>query len=194
MTKKLLAILGSPRKGGNADKMLSLAVRSAEEAGWQINTIWLYDQNIAWCKGCMNCKKNGICIIQDDIVQIRDLLIDCNAVALSAPTYFANVPAIVKNLFDRLVGAVMDDNNSSIPKPKLSKEQKYLLMTTCNTPFPFSYLSGQSKGTLKAMDEFFHVSGMSKIGTVVFAGTRNKTEIPTAIQNKIRGYWKMNYV
>lgn len=189
MTNKLLAILGSPRKGGNADKMLNLAVKSAEEAGWQTNLIWLYDQNIKWCKGCMNCRSSGICVIQDDLVHIQDLLINCNAVVLSAPTYFANVPAIVKNLFDRLAGVVMDDNNSSIPKPKLSKEQKYLLMTTCNTPFPFSYLCGQSKGTVNAMDEFFHISGMSRMGTVVLAGTRNKAEIPTAVKNKIQGYW-----
>jgi len=138
----------------------------------------------------MNCKKSGICAIQDDIVQIRDLLLNCDAVVLSAPTYFANVPAIVKNLFDRLTGAIMDDNNSSIPKPKLSKEQKYLLMTTCNTPFPLNRLGGQSVGTLKAMDEFFRTSGMRKMGTVTFAGTRNKTEIPVAVQNKIRRYLK----
>lgn len=190
LNKKLLAISGGPREGGNADKMLNLAVKSAEEAGWQTNTIWLYDQNITWCKGCMKCKKSGVCIIQDDIVQIRDLLLNCNAVILSAPTYFANVPAIVKNLFDRLVGAIMDDNSSIIPKPKLSKGQKYLLMTTCNTPFPFNYLGGQSKGTIKAMNEFFHISGMSKMGVVVFAGTRNKTEIPASIQNKIKRYFK----
>jgi len=190
LTKKLLAILGSPRKDGNSHKMLNIAIKSAEEAGWQINTVWLYEKDITWCKGCMSCKKTGTCLIKDDLVEIRELLLDCDAVVLSAPTYFANVPAIVKNLFDRLVGTVMDDNNSYIPKPKLSKEQKYLLLTTCNTPFPFNFLCGQSKGTLKAMDEFFHVSGMSKMGAVVFAGTRNKSEIPTAIQNKIRGYWK----
>lgn len=190
MTRKLLAISGSPRKEGHANKMLNLAVQSAEKAGWQCHYIWLYDQNVQWCKGCMKCKKDGICIIADDLAEIRELLIRCDTVILSAPTYFANVPAIVKNLFDRLVGAVMDDNHSSIPKPKLSKKQKYLLMTTCNTPFPLNYLGGQSKGTLNAMNEFFHISGMSKMGTVVFAGTRDKNEIPMAIQSKIQGYWK----
>lgn len=53
LTKKLLAISGSPRKDGNADKMLSLAIRSAEEAGWQTNTIWLYEQ-IILIKGIFN--------------------------------------------------------------------------------------------------------------------------------------------
>lgn len=190
MNKKLLAILGSPKKNGNAGKMLDIAIESAKKLGWDIDFVWLYEKNITWCKGCMNCKTTGVCIIQDDITSIREMLIKCDVVVLSAPTYFANVPAIVKNLFDRLVGAVMDDNQTMIPKQKLSKSQKYLLLTTCSTPFPFDYLGSQSKGTLKAMNEFFHISGMSKIGEVVFAGTRNKDQIPLKIQNQIRGYWK----
>ena len=150
----------------------------------------LYEKKIAYCTGCMLCKPNGICAIKDDVAEVRDLLLNCDAVVLSTPTYFANVPAIVKNMFDRLVGAIMDDNKNSIPKPRLSKRQRYLLMTTCNTPPPFSWLCGQSRGTLRAMDEFFHISGMSRMGSVVFAGTRGKTEIPAAVQAKIQGCWK----
>lgn len=188
LNKKLLAILGSPRKDGNAAKMLSLAMDCAKEAGWQTNLLCLYDLDITWCRACMSCRKTGICTIQDDIVQIRELLLSSDMVVLSAPTYLANVPGIVKNLFDRLVGAVIDD--SIIPKPKLSRKQKYLLLTACNTPSPLNYLGGQSKGAIKAMDEFFKISGMKKMGSVVFAGTRNKTEVPLKIQNKIRRYWK----
>ena len=189
-SKKMLAILGSPRIDGNVSKMLDCAITSARHLGWAVDTVYLYEKNITWCSGCMACKKSGVCIIKDDIVSIRNMLISCDAVVLAAPTYFANVPAIVKNMFDRLVGAIMDDNSSNIPKPKLTKRQKYLLLTACNTPFPFNRLGGQSSGTLKAMNEFFHTSGMKKMGTVVFAGTRNKTDIPRNIQSKIQRYWK----
>lgn len=188
--KKMLAVLGSARKDGNVSKMLDCAISAARNSGWIVNEVYLYEKNITWCNGCMTCRKSGICYIKDDIVSIRDMLIGCNVVALAAPTYFANVSAIVKNMFDRLSGAIMDDNNSNIPKPKLSKKQKYLLLTTCNTPFPLNLLGGQSTGTLKAMNEFFHTSGMQKMGTVVFAGTRNKTDIPLTIQKRIQKYWK----
>lgn len=184
--KRALAILGSPRKEGNAAKLLDIAIDRARQAGYEVIKIDLYEQNIAWCKGCMACKKTGICTIEDDIIPIRENLLSCDLVILSAPTYFANVPAPVKNMFDRLAGAVMDDNNSSIPKPKLSAEQKYLLLTTCNTPFPFDRLGGQSSGCIKNMKEFFHISGMKCMGTIVFAGTCKKTQIPPRVISKLR--------
>lgn len=104
---------------------------------------------------------------------------------MAAPTYFANIPAPAKNLFDRLVGVIMDDNDSPIPKPLLSKSHLYLLLTTCNTPFPFNLIAGQSTGCLHAMKEFFNISGMKSLGSVTFAGTRNKTSVPTSVLNKI---------
>lgn len=183
--KKALAINGSPRKNGNAANMLDIAVKKAEQAGYDVVTYNLYETEIAWCKGCMACKKTGECIIHDDMDAIRESLLTCDLAMICSPTYFANVSAPVKNMFDRLVGAIMDDNNSSIPKPKLSKSQQYLLLTTCNTPFPLNRLGGQSTGTLKAMNEFFHTSGMRCKGKIVFAGTRGKNQIPSRIVEKI---------
>ena len=107
-------------------------------------------------------------------------------VVLAAPTYFANVTAPVKNMFDRLVGAVMDDNDSSIPKAKLSKSQEYVLMTACNTPAPFDKIAGQSSGCLKAMNEVFHISGMKCRSKIVFAGTKGKSELPKSVVKKIK--------
>lgn len=187
--KKALAILGSPRKHGNAAGLLDMAVAQAGQSGYNVERLDLYEQSIGWCRGCMACKKTGICVIKDDIVPIRESLLACDLVILSAPTYFANVPAPVKNMFDRLVGAVMDDNNSSIPKPRLSARQKYLLLTTCNTPFPFDKLGGQSSGCIKAMKEVFHISGMKCMGTGVYAGTRGKTGIPPRVINKLKHYF-----
>jgi len=184
--KKMLAILASPRRDGNAAKMLDIAVREAQETGYEIEFIDLYEKNIAWCKGCMACKKTGFCVINDDIKEIEKYMKECDLVAVASPTYFANVPAPLKNMFDRLVGFVMDDNDSIIPKPKLSSKQKYLILITCNTPPPFDRLAGQSIGTIKAIREVFHISGMKKAGTIIYAGTRNKSEIPPMVTKKIR--------
>lgn len=183
--KKMLAILASPRKNGNVAKMLNLAVKEAENQGYDIELINLYDKNISYCKGCMACKKTGICVIDDDISVIRKSLISCDLAIIACPTYFANVTAPLKNMFDRLVATLMDDNGGAIPKPKLSKRQKYILLTACNTPAPLDRLGGQSTGCLKAMNEALHISGMTCGGKVVFAGTRGKSKLPQSIQNKI---------
>ena len=183
--KKMLAILGSPRKSGNVASMLEVAINRGKKLGYEIYYINLYEKKIELCRGCMVCKKTGVCKINDDIQEIRKLFIESDLVVLASPTYFANVSAVTKNMFDRLVGVVMDDNNSMIPKPKLLSSQKYLLLTTCNTPWPFDRLAGQSTGTIKAMKEFLNISGMKYAGKVIFAGTRNKKQLPKSIITKI---------
>jgi len=184
--KKMLAILASPRKNGNAAKMLDTAVQEARAKGYEVEFVDLYEKNIAWCKGCMKCKQQGSCVVDDDITRIGQFLSECDLVAVACPTYFANVTAPLKNTFDRLVAVVFDDNDSFIPKPKLSPKQKYLILVTCSTPPPFDKIAGQSTGTIKAITEFFNVSGMKRAGTVVFAGTRNKSRVPDKITSRIR--------
>lgn len=183
--KKMLAILASPRKHGNAAKMLHLAMKEAEKQGYDIDMVNLYEMNIAYCQGCMACKTTGVCSIDDDITSIRESLITCDLAVVACPTYFANVSAPLKNMFDRLVATLMDDNGGVIPKPKLLKRQKYILLTTCNTPSPFDRLGRQSTGCLKAMNEALHISGMTCAGKVIFAGTRGKHELPQSVKNKI---------
>ncbi len=184
-SKTMLAILGSPRTNGNMAAMLHHAMNQAEAQGYKVQFIDLYGQKMAPCRGCMRCKQTGVCVIQDDVQAMRQALLECDLLVMACPTYFANVTAPVKNLFDRLVATVMDDNNSMIPKPKLSKRQKYILMTACSTPFPFDRLAHQSTGCLHAMDEFFHISGMTRAGTVVFAGTKGKQGVPEKVFRKI---------
>lgn len=186
--KRLLAILGSPHKAGSTASMLNCAVYAAERAGWKVDTVFLYEKNIGFCKGCRACMDTGICVCQDDLQEIARKLKECDRVVLSAPVYWANVPAVVKNLFDRLLGAAMEDTER-FPKPRLSPNQKYLLLTACNTPFPFSWLCGQSRGAVRAMKEFFKTSGMSSMGTVVFAGAKGEAKLPSSVRKKIERYF-----
>lgn len=185
MRKHLLAIMGSPRKHGRIAEMLKVAVSAAEKAGYITEVYDLYSKNIGYCTGCMACRRDGVCKISDDLPELREKLLSCDMVVLAAPTYFANVPAPVKNLFDRLAGAVMDDNNGPIPKPRLKKSQRYLLLTACTTPAPFDRFAGQSSGCLRAMDEFFRTGGMSCAGKIVCAGTRNLNELPAKVERRI---------
>ncbi len=188
-THRLLAILGSPHPNGINAAMLNSAVSAAEQAGWQVDRIDLYQQQIHYCTGCRTCIKTGTCVQNDDMQQLAALLQSCDAVVLAAPTYWGNVPAVVKNMFDRLLGVAMDDTRT-LPAPRLSKNQKYLLLTSCNTPFPFSRWFGQSSGCLRAMEEFFKYAGMKRMGKISCDGVKTKKELPQSLAMRIGGYWK----
>lgn len=186
--KKMLAILGSPHLHGATATMLRCATESASQAGWQVDMRNLYQMQIAYCRGCRSCMDTKECIQKDDIAEIERLLKACDVVTLAAPTYWANVPGVVKNLFDRLLGTAMEET-STFPKARLSPKQKYLLLTACNTPFPFSHICGQSRGCIHAMNEFFKTSGMKRLGVVTFPNAKGRNQLPAPIQNKIRSFW-----
>lgn len=188
MKKKLLAILGSPHEDGSTAAMLACAVEAAESAGWLVETVLLYRKQIAYCQGCRSCVETGQCVLADDLQAIAAQLNACDRVALAAPVYWANVPAAVKNLFDRLLGTVLEET-ATFPRPRLSVRREYLLLTACNAPFPFSWLGGQSRGALRAMDAFFKAAGMKRLGCVVFSGARGEAALPVKVVRKIACFW-----
>ncbi|NLL78895.1 MAG: flavodoxin family protein [Clostridiales bacterium] len=176
--KKLLAIHGSPHPNGTTDAMLKIAIAAAQRAGFYIERIDLYQEKLDYCNGCLACLRTGSCVKQDSIHKIEASLKSCDMVILAAPVFWANVPAAVKNLFDRLYGTAMEETDT-FPKPRLSHKQKYILLTSCNTPFPFSWLCGQSRGALHAMNEFFHTAGMRCQGKFVCTNNKHK-KMPSA--------------
>lgn len=189
MRKKLLALLGSPHDHGSTAAMLDRAVHAAAAHGWEVTTVRLYQKQLAYCKGCRVCAQTRTCVIDDDIQEIAALLRTCDRVVLAAPTYWANVPANVKNLFDRLLGTAMEET-ATFPRPRLSAGQEYLLLTACNTPFPFSWLCGQSSGALRAMHEFFKTAGMKRIGSAVFSGAKGSAALPRRTEKKIERFFR----
>lgn len=181
--RSALAILGSPHANGTTAAMLDLAIRQAEQAGYTVTKINLYDKKVSFCTGCRACMDTHICIHKDDIQKIAALLQECQLVILAAPVYWANVPALVKNMFDRLLGTAMEETDT-FPKPRL-RGKKYMILTSCNTPAPFAWIYGQSRGAIRSMDEFFKTAGMKPTGKVVCANAKNKKELPKRIMKKI---------
>lgn len=185
MGKKVIGILGSPRRNGKVAGTLNLILEKCKLKGYSTSLINLYDYNIQYCKGCMACRTKGHCIINDDLNDVAKQIFSSDVIILGAPTYWANVPAIVKNLFDRTVSYTMEDVKGGSPKPLCSKNQGYVLITACNTPFPFCYLFKQSQGSLRAMNEYFKTSGMKKKGVITISNTWGKECIPKSVLNKV---------
>jgi multimeric flavodoxin WrbA len=182
MEKDLLLIKGGPRKNGATGRMLEALGRYAEEKGLNCHRFDLYEKTLAPCTGCRSCRSTGVCVIRDDLAELRELINRSKLIALAAPTYFANVPGPVKNMFDRLSGVILDEK----ARHKLQKGKYYLLLTSCSTPAPWDRLTGQSAGTIRAMKEFFRMGGMTCRGKVIYSGAKDQADLPKHIKNKIR--------
>lgn len=182
--KKMVAILGSPNKNGVVDKMLQYAVKAAQGANWEVEQINLYEKEVGLCQGCRVCLVTQECVKKDDIQKIAKSIRESDAVVLAAPVYWANVPAVVKNMFDRLLGVAMEET-STFPKGRLFGK-KFFFLTACNTPSPFSWIAGQSRGAKRVVKEFFKNAGMKCGGTFVCTNTGRSKEIPERLKKKIQ--------
>lgn len=181
--KKVLAILGSPHLQGHVAMMLSHTIRVAEKKGYHVDRINLYETNISYCIGCRACLKTKECVQKDDLQKISTLLKECDMVILASPIYWANVPAIVKNLFDRLLGYAMEETKTT-PRPLL-KGKQYVLLTACHTPQPFAWLFGQTRYAIRSMKEFFKTAGMKPIAIKVCSNTAKNKELSSSLMRKL---------
>lgn len=68
MSKKVLAIVSSPRKNGNTELLVDEFVKGAQEAGHEVEKICLREKKIAPCLACEACLRNGgTCVQKDDM-------------------------------------------------------------------------------------------------------------------------------
>lgn len=101
MSKKVLIISSSPRKGGNSDTLAAEFAKGAMESGNSVETVYLRDKNISFCKGCFACHKLRYCVIKDDAVEIAAKMHDADVLVFATPVYYYNVSAQLKTMFDR---------------------------------------------------------------------------------------------
>jgi len=99
--KLVVGILGSPRKGGNADLLLEKALEGARSVGAATEKITLNDLDFKPCQECGVCEKTGICTIPDDMRLVYEAVARADAIAVASPVFFGTVSAQLKMMIDR---------------------------------------------------------------------------------------------
>ena len=101
---KVLAINGSPRKGGNTETLLRKAMEPIAEAGYGTEFLQVGGALIRGCTACGACgrMKNRQCVMDDDLFNLVFMkMIDADAILIGSPTYFANMTAETAALIGR---------------------------------------------------------------------------------------------
>lgn len=107
MNKKILVILGSPRKNGNTEILANSFIAGAEAMGNQIQKISLQGMKINGCFGCDYCSRNdGKCVQKDDMNILYDKLAWADIVVFASPLYFFGISAQLKTVVDRLYASL----------------------------------------------------------------------------------------
>ena len=104
MSKKVLILSGSPRRGGNSDILCDEFARGAREAGNEVEKLRVADKKIHPCSGCYYCTSHGgACAHKDDMAEVLQKMIDADVLVLASPVYFYSIDAQLKAVIDRTV-------------------------------------------------------------------------------------------
>jgi multimeric flavodoxin WrbA len=102
-TKKVLVLLGSPRRKGNSAILAEAIAGGAKAAGAAVETVFLHALEIAPCKACFACQKpkSKGCAIDDGMQPIYRKMLEAEAWVIASPVYWFTMSAQTKLWMDR---------------------------------------------------------------------------------------------
>ena len=81
--------------------MINSFIGGAKENNAETVTYCVGTADLHFCRGCKKCYTDGNCVQQDDAQKIVADILTSDIVLIAAPSYWADVPAQLKTLFDR---------------------------------------------------------------------------------------------
>jgi multimeric flavodoxin WrbA len=158
--KKVVILLGSPRRKGNSATLAAKAALGAKAAGADVTTHYLHGLTIKPCNACEACHKPGAtgCVIPDDMRTVYPDLQKADAILFASPVYWFSVSAQMKLAFDRCY-ALLDAEKGT----HFFKGKKIGVILTYGAPDVFS--SG-GVNALRMFQDAFQFIGAKIIGMV----------------------------
>lgn len=101
MSKRVLILTTSARRGGNSDKLAEAFEKGAKEAGNTVTVIRVADKHIEPCRGCLSCQQTYRCSIHDDMKAIIEAMMASDVICFTTPIYFYEMSGLLKTLLDR---------------------------------------------------------------------------------------------
>ena len=162
MSKKVLVISASPRKGGNSDLLCDQFIQGAKEAGNQADKIFLRDKKISYCIGCGSCTNSHKCVQKDDMTDILEKMVAADVIAMATPVYFYTMNGQMKTFIDRTVPRYTE----------ISNKEFYFIMTAAD---------GRKQAMERTLEEFRGftscLSGAKEKGIIYGTGAWNAGDI-----------------
>ncbi len=173
MDPRLLAIYGSPRKGGNTEVLLDYFLEGVSASTYHVERVYLREYNFSHCTECDGCAKTGHCIVQDDMQSLYDKLLDYERVVISFPVFFLGPPALTKAFIDRGQALWIRKYVLGIKPGKPGVERKGFLISLCG-------FRGSGKifsCNISIVRSFFVACGIKYAGEIVENGIDHRGDV-----------------
>lgn len=98
---KIVVLFASPNVHGSTSLLVESFQKGAREAGHDVEFIDVTKAKIHHCTGCVACGYEGTCVINDDMMEVRQKLLNFDMVVFASPLYYYGMTAQLKTTIDR---------------------------------------------------------------------------------------------
>jgi multimeric flavodoxin WrbA len=95
---KVLAISGSPRKDSATDQLVREVLKGVE---CETEFISLAGKTIKACIACLGCVKDNVCVVRDDMKDLREKIVSADAYIIGAANYFSVLNGLAHCFLER---------------------------------------------------------------------------------------------
>ena len=95
---KVLGISGSPREGSTTDQLVQQVLDGVE---CETEFLSLSGKTIGPCIACLGCVKSNVCVLKDDMRDLRQKIVDADAYVIGAANYFSVLNGLAHCFLER---------------------------------------------------------------------------------------------
>jgi len=175
--KKILGVVGRPRRDGNTHTLVSKILEGAEKEGATVENLLLNELIIAECDGCHRCWEGKGCSKNDDMNNVYPKIIESDAIIFGTPVYWYGPTALMKAFIDRFVYFNCPTNREKIKgKPAV-------------IAVPFEEENPEAAGLVVAFfEKSLEYLQMNLVGKIIVPGVGRKGEILEKGERLDEGY------
>jgi len=169
VSKKVVAILGTYRKGGTLDTAVEAILEGARNRRASTRTIYLIDRHIEFCTNCRQCTQEpgperGRCRQNDELDAIVSEIEAADALVLASPVNFGNTTALFRRFMERLIGCAYWPWDKAAPEPRTQvRTLRAALVATSAAP---GFMIPLFSGTRKALRMTAKILGAKPVASL----------------------------
>jgi multimeric flavodoxin WrbA len=95
---KVLGISGSPRRGQTTDQLVQHVLSDLD---CDTEFVSLAGKRIGPCIACLGCVKDNVCVLDDDLAELRPKIVEADAYVIGAANYYAVLNGLAHCFLER---------------------------------------------------------------------------------------------
>ena len=180
---KIMAFVGSPRKGSNVDILMDKVIEGAQsKTDVEVEKIYLYKADIKNCNACGLCSPlmgSKDCPIDDDMPGILNRMIEADAYIFGTPNHVHTMTSAMTNFWARLqplgkMEVIRDGSGKIIggkSKPLIMGKKAVMVVSQGD------FSPSASALLLRVLDSNIKDFQLKKIGEVFSTGNLEKAQV-----------------